>query len=349
MIDLVCGNLELLQLHEYAERVKDRTQELVKHSDDMIELNRLAMSIRNWIDACSSLSETTKVKTLDGYIKTADEYKNQLQDIKKRIVNIKQIDETKQVLDSFKKKCEKLKGDHKKRVSDIYKRIREIIGYNGIENISQEIEKISQELDVLFSIFEGTIDEEDLLDNKHIATSFAKDIKLLSNLQLSKYEFENCYNNLRKKCIELFGERETQWPIEELYGNIYNAISSLREEEGKRWLDGLNDQISELDSMSKEDLRIILSLLDSFPPFLEDEQTQKAHEIKRKIESHLNKLDLEWLIEHFKELSPDIKKDFYIKIQSIMNNYIDSDWLFDCFKKLPPDIQKEFCIRIQTE
>jgi len=117
-------------------------------------------------------------------------------------------------------------------------------------------------------------------------------------------------------------EREVDlpWPIEDIYDIFQKNIGSLRKEEGKRWLDGINGQISEVTSTSKEDLRMILNRLDILPPFLKDEQNKEAQLIKKKIEDQLNYIEIDWLFEHFIVLPANAKQEFMRRANELLKD-----------------------------
>jgi hypothetical protein len=313
MLELICPNLETLQLSEYAEIIKGRVIKVLRNVDKMVEANRVIMNAKSLVDSNSPLSPLTKVLELEYLIKEAEEHTKKLHSLE-TIVEIQQLKETLLLISEFSSKCNKLRDIPRKRASAI--RDTKIKKYDDIEDILREI-------NALLILFDGKeTDIEDLLDIKYFLEIFSKNFHSLNNLELTRYEFETYCGNFKKECINLSEEREVDlpWPIENIYDILQKNIGSLRKEEGKRWLDGINGQISEVTSMSKEDLRMILNRLDVIPSFLTDKQSQDAQAVKEKIERQLSNLEIDWLFEHFIGLPPNAKQEFMRRASELLKD-----------------------------
>lgn len=71
---------------------------------------------------------------------------------------------------------------------------------------------------------------------------------------------------------------------------------------------------AEIDDLKTSDLNALYTQVNNPPPVLTEAHKEELKEIRQRIEERLKKIKVEWLIEQYKQLSPDMKQSFISRI-----------------------------------
>ena len=305
MLDLICPNLEILNLPDYVDSVKSRTSQVIKQVELLSDAKQLIREIETWISARTSFSALTRIIDLDEYLTTANDFTKNLRSFSRRI-DMPQIEETQILLNDFISRCKETRETHMSRAKAIWNMP---MGNRG------NIEEATREVNAILDLFAGRDDDlEDFLIMKRVLTIYAQDFDRLGNFNLSWDEFEINCERLMKNCLDSFGEDEPPWDIEETYSQFQESIGSLRMEEAERWIKDIKDSTSDISSLPVPGANRLLERLESSPAFLTESHVDEIKILRAEIEQHLSKLAIDWLIARFLELSIEAKQEFLKRI-----------------------------------
>jgi len=309
MLNLLCPNLETLNLPDFVESVKNRTSQVIRQAELLSDVKQLIREIETWINTHTSFSPLTKIIDLDEYLTTTNDFTKRLRSFGRR-VEIPQIEETQALLNDFISKCKETREAHMNRAKVIWN-----LPMNNRENI----EEATREVNAILDLFAGKDNDlDDFLIMKRVLTIYAQDFDRLSNLNLSWSEFENNCERLTRDCLDSFSEDEPPWDIEETYSQFRESISSLRMKEAERWIDDVKRSAPDISNLSVSEANRILERLESSPAFLTESNVDEIKILRKEIEQHLSKLAIDWLIARFLELTIEARQEFLKRVNDIL-------------------------------
>ncbi len=116
-----------------------------------------------------------------------------------------------------------------------------------------------------------------------------------------------------RNCAEaksVIAEKEVPWPPDEVLGDFAESARKRRKEASKVWIDALEAEVAEVAAMPVTDANQLLNRANSPPPVLIPPHAIRLATAVRKIQSRLELLEFEWLLERFKALPPALRKRF---------------------------------------
>jgi hypothetical protein len=114
--------------------------------------------------------------------------------------------------------------------------------------------------------------------------------------------------------FDAVGEDEPPWEPLETIENFRKLIAESREEKSLEWIRDLEKETTDFESLNTADINSLHARANCPPAVLADNHRARLEEINKKIEKHLSKLKIDWLIEKFRELSPEMQKQFLSRI-----------------------------------
>jgi hypothetical protein len=264
-----------------------------------MDAKTLSREIQGWVNGHIHFSPLTKMVDLDEYLKAVSDFSDHL---KGQQIELPELIEAKAHLNDFKDKCHKLRQAHMQRAKDVW-------------NISIETPddtgKAVTEINALLEIFDGKdADLEDFQMMHKVLVQFSKDYEDLRDLSLSWTEFEYRCNRLIEKRSAEWEDDDPPWIIEEVYNQFRENIRSERLETAKQWWESIKQSATDIPALSVKDANGILKQIEKTPAYVTVEQEKQLRMLQKEIEQHLNNLEIEWLFERFKYLSPIAQQKF---------------------------------------
>jgi hypothetical protein len=136
----------------------------------------------------------------------------------------------------------------------------------------------------------------------------------LSNEQLTWNELNSLSDKLKCEIFDTIGEDESPWDPLETIENFQKLISKSREEKSLEWIRGLEEETTDFESLNAAAINSLHVRANCPPALLTDSHHVRLDEINKKIEKHLSKLKIDWLIEKFKELTPEMQRQFLSRV-----------------------------------
>lgn len=136
----------------------------------------------------------------------------------------------------------------------------------------------------------------------------------LDNEQLVEEQFEELTDTLITETERAIGEEEQPWHIPETIARFKTLLREQRAHKSQRWMNSLLASDTEIDELKTSDLNALYTQVNNPPPVLTLAHRENLRDIRQKIDERLKKIRVEWLIEQYKQLSPEMQEAFISRI-----------------------------------
>jgi hypothetical protein len=305
MINKVGVSFQKLKLDNLRDELVKYTNAAIQNVNLIASAHQTIEEISLWLTTTAQATSFVRIAELRALQKVGTEYTNKLRGISMRlelpeIVELRlqlsnRLEEIKNALNGAKKRAEKL--------------------WETKLNTIRDIEEVQNEVNELFSIFEGCREDiDDLQLMRRSLRIYIHAYQQLRNEQLTWNELNSLSNNLKSEIFNTIGEDESPWDPSETIENFQKLISKSREEKSHRWLQALEEEIANFENLNAVTINSLHTRVNCPPAVLTDSHRVRLEEINKKIEKCLSKLKIDWLIEKYKELTPEMQKQFLSRI-----------------------------------
>jgi hypothetical protein len=139
---------------------------------------------------------------------------------------------------------------------------------------------------------------------------YQKDYQQLRKRGLTWPEFERLADQCREEAITALGEDEPPWSPDDAIAEFVESLSKRRKEASESWTKSLEDEVAQLRSLAVADVSRMHSRASNPPAVLTVPHVKRVKKIVEQIETRLDALKIEWLLEKFRELSGPLQKKF---------------------------------------
>jgi len=108
----------------------------------------------------------------------------------------------------------------------------------------------------------------------------------------------------------MFGEEEIPWTPDDAIGGFLISFTKQRKDASAIWIDTLESEAADVASMSAADANRLHARASSPPAILTEPHVKRLKTVVKGIESRLEELAVEWLVEKFGALPEPAKKKF---------------------------------------
>lgn len=301
MIRLVGGNLKRIGLEELSLEAEARTAAVIRQAETIAEAHQLLRDVNSWLTTHGDATRIVRVADLRALRDGGKEYASKLQGLSERIA-LAEIGTTRTQLSTFLTKLKEVEADAVKRASALWQ--TQLRTEEGIERLIPEVES-------LVSIFENLpSDQEDILLMRRALRLYQKDCQQLANDRLTWPELEKLAEQLRQDANGTFGEGDIPWSPEDAIGGFVTSITKQRKDASTAWIDALESEASGLASMSASDANRLHTRADNPPAILTEPHAKRLSKVVKAIETRLDTLKIDWLVEKFGELPVPLRKKF---------------------------------------
>ena len=205
----------------------------------------------------------------------------------------------------------------RKAESDITKRFSRLLQSRVPEG--EQLGALIDEIEELITVFEGCQhDLEDLRIIRRVLQTYQRDYLRLQDEHLNWQEFDTLVENLRSEAQEAYGDEEIPWEVDEIFSNFHKSISKQRKSASLSWIQNIESEILNLGNMSTSEVSRLHNKAILPPAILTEQHTERLKKIVRKVETRLESLKIEWLIEEFSKLPHLGKKKFMEIVSQLM-------------------------------
>lgn len=308
MLDLVGGSFKRMGLDTQYQELETRTVQVTRKAENVAAARQILRDAQSWLSANAGATCMVRMEKVRALLEDGKNYTRKLQRMNVGI-EIPDIVEMRSQLSEFLTKLKETEDENNKRVYALWK----------IKARSEEdIDALLGEVDALLVTFENLPgDLETIQPMQRLLKFYKKSYQELSSDSLSWDDFEALADDTRKRCAAAFAEGEVPWPPDETIGGFVKDISGRRREESLAWIDSLEAQVEAIPSMPAAEANRLHGRATNPPPVVTEPHAKRAAVVAKKVEARLIALDIEWLVEKFKELPAKAKKDFMKRVQKL--------------------------------
>ena len=265
------------------------------------DANNLIRQARLWLDSHRDALRIVRVAAMRGLIDVGRDFTRKCVEMSERI-DLPQLNEVRIRLANF---VSQLKDSEK----DIHERALSL--WNKTIQSSKDLETLYGEVRALVNCYEGCDNDlEDLSLMESIIQFYKRTSLELWDLGLSWEELELRSARAIKEGVELFEEEEPPWPPDETIRALKQEITGERTRKSSQWIADFETAYERIQEMTVAEANQLHSKTMSPPVFLTTAHREALASIKRSLEQRLSDLEIEWLIERFKQLPASSKESF---------------------------------------
>jgi hypothetical protein len=305
MIHKVGGSFQKLKLDDLQVELIKYTNTAIRKVELIASAHQMVREIGLWLTTHAQATSFVRIAELRALQKVGTEYASKLRSmsthiempeiVELRLQLSNRLEEIKAALDGAKKRASKLWQTRLKTINDA--------------------EDLQNEVDELFSVFEGCREDlDDLQLMRRCLRIYLQIYQQLSNDRLTWSEFDSLADKLKSEVFDAVGEDEPPWEPLETVENFRKLIAESREEKSLAWIRDLEEEAAGFESLNAADINSLHARANCPPAVLADKHRARLECISNEIEKHLSKLKIDWLIEKFRELSSEMQKQFISRI-----------------------------------
>lgn len=307
MIHSVGKNLDKLNLDNLKDALVKHTKSTIRKVESISAAKQLAIEIELWLTRHAQATRFVRVAELRALQKVGIDYTEKLRGIPSYAEG---------------QKIAEIRLNLSNRIDDIKKSIKEVasraskLWQSKIYTID-DAERLQNEVDELFSIYEGCKEDlDDFQTMRRALRLYIQSYKQLSNDQLNSDEFELLSEKLKSELSDSFGEDGPPWNSLDIIENFYNIILERRKTYSLEWIQKIEKSSTNVNNLSVAEINNLHTRAKNPPAFFSHEHSSRLKESINEIEKSLNSIKIEWLIEKFYELTPQMKQVFLSRISS---------------------------------
>ena len=309
MILLAPLHLRRLGLSEQAEELEKHERRVLLQIERMAEAHEVAVEVDNWCSEVLGLSAVTPMVELQGRARALRNFRDRVNTLR-RTLDLQILDQARERIGESGKHLDDLQKRHAKRLDALW---------NMELKVEEDIADAQREVESLLGILEGCdSDAEDLLVMRRILAIYAADFPLLSDMSLTDEALSGKLADLSEaRDGEWSEDDEHPWPIPETYSAFGKTIQAARKARAYEWLEDALIPLSEVPQLETRAANQLLTKARTPPPFLSSNQAKQVAALSQAIERHLLTREVDWLLERFRQLPADSRKQFLKAAQEL--------------------------------
>ena len=301
MLRLIGGNLNKLGLYDLYHHLEAHTRQVVRNAETAVEAQQTIRDVNLWIMSHGDATRFVRVAELRALRQVGRDYTSTLQGLSTRI-KMPEIGEVRAKLSETLVKMKAAEEGIVNRTSKLW---------NSKLGSEEEINSILAEVEALVSAFENCKNDlDDLQLMRRALRMYQKDFQQLNDDRLSWREYDELIGKCKSEAQSTLGEDEVPWCPEDTIDRFVTHISNFRKEASSAWVDSLETETSNVVSMSAVDVNRLHARARNPPAYLTKMHSNRLDRIVRKIETRLNEIKIDWLVERVKELPPEVRRKF---------------------------------------
>ena len=172
--------------------------------------------------------------------------------------------------------------------------------------------QIRDEVVDLTGLYQGNDSNlEDFRIARNFINAYIDAATRIDSLQIPQSQFEILISETKDELVSRFEEEEPPWDAAETFDKLVVSIKQKRKKASAEWMAQAKLQYASIESLSLQEAEAALRELSNPPPYFVGEKDGGALNVLiGKIERHLESKGVDWLVEKFRQLSPQAQKSF---------------------------------------
>ncbi len=310
MTKVIGNNFKKIGLINEFSQIEKYTKNIIQNADNIAESKQLTRDVQSWIDSHYDILRTSRVAEIRGLKQAGSDYSRKLQGMTRR-TELTEIPLVRSKLSEFIEKLNDTEKTLLKRATALWK--------VKINNES-DIDEVITEIDSLIYAFDNLpADLDDLNLMKKMLKIYREWYQRLSDENLSWDSFDKIAREMQKECDNILDEEEIPWIPDDVVKSFVQTISVARKDKSDRWIKMIEDDAGSIEKMNAIEANKFYNQLSNHPVWLIDGHCQIVNRFIEKVNKRLNDLKIEWLVEKFRELSQETKRNFVQIIQELID------------------------------
>lgn len=306
MLRLTGGNLKKIGLDALYEQLEKHSLEVIRNIETVAEARQSLREVELWITTHGDATRFVRVAELRALQQVGKEHASKLKGLSARMSAMPELGEMRSRLSETLHKMKDAEKGIMKRASKLW---------NSSLRSEDDIEKLLSEVEALVSAFENCPNDlEDLQLIRKALRIYHQDYKQLSNDRLTWPEFESLARDFEAEAQSELGEEELPWSPEDAINSLVKITSKQRMEASDAWIRSITEESTLVATMEAADANRLHAKAMDPPATITEAHAKRLAKTINDIETRLNALKIDWLVEKFKELSPTMRQDFLSKV-----------------------------------
>ena len=295
------NNLKKLELDAQFEQLEKRVGDILRNAETVAQSRQLVRDVQSWLVSHGDAHRVIRVADGDALVGVGKEYAAKLEGMSRRI-EMPQLAEVRAQLSEFLTQL-------KNAIEQIRKRALHL--WNLKLRSEEDLENCLEEVDSLVTAFENcTNDLNDLHMMRRALRTYREDHKQLADDRLTWPGFERLAGQLLEEAGVAIADEDVPWPPGEVIDAFVTTLSKQRKEASVVWIDRIEADATAVSSMSAADSNRLHARASAPPAVLTEPHTKRLKKVLASIETRLGALQVDWLVEKFKELPSSLRKKF---------------------------------------
>lgn len=308
MLRLIGPNLKKLGFDELCQELEARTFQIIKNVEMAADARQLIRDVRSWITAHGDAARIGRVAEIRALQGVGKEYTSKMKAISEQ-VRMPDVAEVRSQLSDTMAKMQDAEAAIVKRASKLWQ--TKLQSEDDLANLPAEVESLT-------TSFENCdADLQDLSLMRHALRMYQNSYHQLENERLTWREFEILAGKCQSALQEALGDKELPWPPAETINGLVAAITKRRYDASKAWIDALEAESAKVAGMSASDANHLHLRATNAPAVITEVHAKRLKKVVKDIESRLDNLKIEWLVEKYKELPVQLRKKFLQIIRGV--------------------------------
>jgi len=300
MLHLVGGSLKSLGLDVQRQQLETHTQQVVKRAETITDAHQLVRDVESLTARRDPVGDP-RVSDLRAMRNAAKEYAAKLQEMSKRIA-LAEIEAARRQLSTFEATLQAAEKEVMNRATQLCQ--AKVRSEDDIERLQAEVEKL------LHAFANVPNDEKYFLLMQRALRRFRAVYQELTDNRLTWPEFENLADRCRQDAIATFGDSELPWTPSDTIAAFVETVSKQRRDVSAEWISSLEADAVGIASMAAADANRLHVRASNPPSVLTAPDTARLTKTLDDIGTRLDALKIDWLLEKFRELPPQLRKRF---------------------------------------
>lgn len=309
MRNIICKSLHKLELRVEEEQLSEHVTKMLKKIHITAQAHQLVRDVDSWLSQQPKELNNKNLAELREMKRSAQELRNKLK-IMWDEINFPAIKDKFVVLKEMAKQITEVENAIVERKQELF--YVEIDGLRTLQEVQQEVRDLERFFDCLPE------DINALRKMNRTLQLFSTCYFEMDQDSLSWEEFQALTCRIIDK-LEKEVDEDVVWPPEETIEKFASEIAEKRTLKGEEWLTSLGLSTTQLDRMNIVDANVIYTKATTPPPLLNASQRESLDQLIQKIEKHLMKLEVDWLVDKFNRMNKDARQDFFERIGIAFN------------------------------
>ncbi len=280
---------------------REHVTQAIRSAETAAESRQLVRDVRSWMFSNQAASRISRVADGRSLLDVGKEYTSKLQGMAQRIQS-QEIGDLRTELSQFLTQI-------KDGVDQLLKRAQRL--WNMHIKSVEDLDNCLQEIDSLVAAFEYCPNDlTDLHMMRKAVRTYQEDRRQLADDRLTWPEFEALAQSLKAEAAQVIKEDYVPWSPADAIDGFVECIAKVRKQTSSEWIDRIESEVAGIESMTAIEANRLDTRIGAPPPVLTEPHQKRLTSVAKSVQRRLDSLKIEWLVEKFKELSPELRHKF---------------------------------------